>query len=75
MYVLLASSHLFYVHAHRVHSCHSLQMVLADMKAGLGKKEAMKSLLQLEEQLSALESTVRVMDGGFKHSNKVYIYV
>ena len=53
----------------------SWEHLLSHTKAGSGVQEAMESLLQLENQLNALDGTAKFMEGGFRYSNKVYTYL
>lgn len=38
------------------------------------KMAAFERLEQLDEQISALESSARVIEGGFKNTNKVFTH-
>ena len=54
----------------------SWEHLLSHTKTGSGvQEEAMESLLQLENQLNALDGTAKFMEGGFRYSNKVYTYL
>lgn len=61
------------MHIHRT-SSQQWHTVGGMRQDGLARRQALSQLQQMEEQLCAIESTARMVEGELKASNKVHMY-